>query len=700
MELLVDLDSRKFLQVIGAQSEAARVSLKRGDSLPLELSFVRDGARVLLSDPADIRFALRAAGDADGAPVAYTGTFTRPTDESGIYRGTLNLNTVEANALLGIGTDVVKSSVLVLGEVTWSEDAGASWKTSGWLNGSLDNDLIKGDEVEPEEAVGRGPVTGLLNLPRSMSKIYDLNRANFQGADHNFFTVFNLADSMGVYGFYPRFESIMANKLGFAGLGFERLGYSVTAGTVVVPSDPGGRRFDLWGFGNARQIQSGGVLEIGERFAGDQIRAFQCTKATFVFASEPGGGSVDLHYYDDSAGGWELLEAGVSTDAAVGPVIKTYTFSERSALFRVTGVSGHVEFIGAILRNVVHHGLVSCQAAIGGNPLTNVNQGDAGIFNAVMAEVEPDLILSQYDESAVGLEAAFGAYADAVNGAAASADHVYWSEHEIDSSGTKEASHWPIYRAKAGTIPALQILEAEDVLPHEMIDAVGWDDADPVHLDPEAWEYVAGVLARWFGFDPAYGNHSFTKIAQNGSTKIYRLGGITKSGNLVYEIPGFDENSVRVRLPWDDPEKGERWWEIERKARTDSDNPEGLSLNFFNSITSGEAVNINLAGRAYWGPSGNLVFDGRQTFFETWSARACIVTGHSGGVTASLFKGYSDLTLSNMVSEIKATGVARFKTLDVSDWEEAADDVAAGAAGVAIGEAYKTAAGELRVRIA
>ena len=168
MELLVDLDSRKFLQVIGAQSEAARVSLKRGDSLPLELSFVRDGARVLLSDPADIRFALRAAGDADGAPVAYTGTFTRPTDESGIYRGTLNLNTVEANALLGIGTDVVKSSVLVLGEVTWSEDAGASWKTSGWLNGSLDNDLIKGDEVEPEEAVERGFLS--YNLAQSLTQ--------------------------------------------------------------------------------------------------------------------------------------------------------------------------------------------------------------------------------------------------------------------------------------------------------------------------------------------------------------------------------------------------------------------------------------------------------------------------------------------------------------------------------------------------
>jgi len=547
----------------------------------------------------------------------------------------------------------------------------------------------------------RGLLSNTVLLPRALQKLYNLNRITFQGADHNFLTVFNLADSMGLLGFYPHLENILENKLGLAGLGFDRLIYKNTAGTVNFPNEenPVGRRFDLWGFGTCMQIESGGVLEIGEPFAGDQVRAFQCTKATFFLATEPGGGTVDIEYYNDSTPGWESLETGVSTDAATGVLIKTYTFTERSVIFRVTGTSGNTELIGALLRNVAHHGLVSCQSAVGGNPLTTINTGNTAIFNAVMAEVEPDLIISQYDEPAASLESAFGTYADAVQAAAPDADHLYWTEHEIDNSGGKEANHWPVYRTKAATLQNLHLFEAETVLPYSLITAASWDDPDAVHLDANAWYYVASVLAWSFGLDPAYGNHEFVKVAQTGSTKIYRLGGTTKSGTLVYEIPGFHDDSVRLRFKWDDPERGERWWEWERKADDDADNPEGYALAFFTSLGSGEAVNVNNAGRLYFGPSANINFDGRGTFLETWAARGCVVTAHGGGATASLLKGYTDLTLATVAYDVKATGVARFKTLDTQDWETAADDTAAATAGVAIGEAYKTATGELRVRI-
>jgi len=151
------------------------------------------------------------------------------------------------------------------------------------VNTPLSNALgLKADASETVITEAKSP----RNLPRSLQKIYDLNNASWQGTTFNHFTVFNLADSLGVLGVYPRLEDILASNLSVAGLGFDRLIYKEISGTIIYPSSGNPRRTDLWGFGTAMQIKNHAVMHIGEPFAGDQVIPFQCTDVSFYFGQE------------------------------------------------------------------------------------------------------------------------------------------------------------------------------------------------------------------------------------------------------------------------------------------------------------------------------------------------------------------------------------------------------------------------------
>ena len=507
------------------------------------------------------------------------------------------------------------------------------------------------------------------NLPRSLQKIYDLNNGTWQGTTFNHFTVFNLADSLGLLGVYPRIEDILASNLSVAGLGFDRLIYKEISGTIIYPSSGNPRRTDLWGFGTTMQIKNHAVMHIGEPFAGDQIIPFQCTDVSFYFGQETGGGTVDIDYSNDEGASWTSLESGVSTNGATSALIKSYNFTERSVIFRLTVTSGNVELIGALLRNKAHQGLVSCQSAVGGNPLTNAILGNTTIFNDIIADVDPDLFLSQWYESTADLTAAFDTFADTVEASSATADHLVFTEHEQDATGDKETNNSPIYRAKAASTDRLVLFETGRVLPQEVIADRGWDDPDAIHLDTAAWEFVAGVLGRDFGFSPANGTLHVVKTGQTGASKRYRFGGKRVNGDLIFDFESNDDSNLTLNFLYDTESDGEKSWGFKRVASDDGTLPQGFQL-LYNTVTSGTSTNgvafeWDSAGRGYMGPLANAAHLARLQLHETFNARNTLRLIHTATTgTPYLIEGFSDSGASTKTMHVERTGEARFASVE------------------------------------
>lgn len=555
------------------------------------------------------------------------------------------------------GEDGTGSGDIAYGDLTDSGTADLPTVNTP-LSSALD---LKADASETVITEAKSP----RNLPRSLQKIYDLNNATWQGTTFNHFTVFNLADSLGLLGVYPRIEDILASNLSVAGLGFDRLIYKEISGTIIYPSSGNPRRTDLWGFGTTMQIRNHAVMHIGEPFAGDQVIPFQCTDVSFYFGQETGGGTVDIDYSNDEGTSWTSLESSVSTNGATAALIKSYSFTERSVIFRLTVTNGNVELIGALIRNKAHQGLVSCQSAVGGNPLTNVILGNTTIFNDIIADVDPDLFLSQWYESTSDLTAAFDTFADTVEASSATADHLVFTEHEQDDTGDKETNNSPIYRAKAASTDRLVLFETGRVMPQEVIADCGWDDPDAIHLDTAAWEFIAGVLGRDFGFSPANGTLHVVKTGQTGGQKRYRFGGKKVGGDLIFDLESNDDTNLTLNFLYDTEDDGENAWSFKRVQSDDGTLPEGFQLLFNTTVTNGVAFEWDNAGRGYMGPLANAAHNGRLHLTETWNARATLSLAHTAATgTPYIIEGFSDASHSTKTMHVERTGEARFLSVE------------------------------------
>lgn len=541
-------------------------------------------------------------------------------------------------------------------------------------------------------------------LPVICQRVKDLSNPAYQGTVPNWVTLMTFGDSLG-HRVHNNLSTMMTRKLSLAGIGFDVIQYNVTAGTVNIPGVNTQRRQDLWGPGTCMQFEDGGVLEFGALFAGATVVPFNCTDISLYLVSEPGGGSITIEQSKDSGSTWTVLESGISTDAAQAALIKTYEVTEGTHMFRMTASGGNVEFIGALLRNEKHKGFVDCRSATGGNPLSGFVQGDTAILNAVMADVDPDLVISHYYEDNADVVSSFDTYADQIEAAASSADHCYLAEHEQDATGQKEAENNPIYRNKARTLPRLQIWETGKVFQSwENAVDLGWT-SDPIHYDDAAWRFQASQLIRHFGLD-GVPNIEIVGTNQDGTTDRFEIRPHRTSVNVHLDYLADEDVDQYFKFQWDDPNNtsstAERYWSFQRHSSLDATSPEGFQLNRYTSSGFQNVAVWDKLGRGYFGVYNVSTlppaFEATGFFHESSTGKAAVAARHFTA-TQNAIEVYQGSNTSNLNATIKASGIAMFQTLDVSNWATAADDTEAAGAGVAVGNAYKTATGELRYRV-
>ena len=143
MDLFFDKAANRLTTTAGGRGILRSQEWKRGDMIQLRLR-VYDG-----ETPSDlgatwkIAFGMKESFAGELLALASEDDWT---EDDGVYSASLNLNTVEMVAALA-GAAFLDT----LGELTVSEDDGATWQSSQTLTVKVRNDVIQGDEGTPIE---------------------------------------------------------------------------------------------------------------------------------------------------------------------------------------------------------------------------------------------------------------------------------------------------------------------------------------------------------------------------------------------------------------------------------------------------------------------------------------------------------------------------------------------------------------------
>jgi len=148
MRLFFDLDSGELVTAPGTRQRLTSLSLKRGDTLPIRLTFLREGVGQELPALATGQIGMKERGDFDGPFVASAPEWAKVgTGSSTYYALELDLNTVALDELLGVGDAVDVASVQLNMELEFVADGQIS--SSNTVLVTVANDVVKGNEGTP-----------------------------------------------------------------------------------------------------------------------------------------------------------------------------------------------------------------------------------------------------------------------------------------------------------------------------------------------------------------------------------------------------------------------------------------------------------------------------------------------------------------------------------------------------------------------
>ncbi len=157
VKLYVDLESLQLIEAVGFRNPVTSLRIKRGDYPKFEVLFLSGGSTaVSLGAKAtlDLRFGAKSNGQFGGDYLVYNGAWEIPEDNdtSHVYSVYPCFNTVELDAALRIGTESELPEITLMGEITWRTDVGTDMSTRTFSI-VVENDVVRGSEVEPQSAV-------------------------------------------------------------------------------------------------------------------------------------------------------------------------------------------------------------------------------------------------------------------------------------------------------------------------------------------------------------------------------------------------------------------------------------------------------------------------------------------------------------------------------------------------------------------
>ena len=150
MRLFIDLDTAQVIEGPTFNKAVSSIFLKRGDNVPIEVSFCQSGAIVELGSGATGKLGIKTVGAYDGDFLASAASWTKTgTGTATKYTFTLNLNTEELDDAFAKDTEPEDdvAQVVANAEVEWV--VGTARTSTRPFLATVDNDVIRGDEAVP-----------------------------------------------------------------------------------------------------------------------------------------------------------------------------------------------------------------------------------------------------------------------------------------------------------------------------------------------------------------------------------------------------------------------------------------------------------------------------------------------------------------------------------------------------------------------
>lgn len=157
MKLFVDLGTLELIEAPGFRNPVSALRFKRGDAALLEVVFLAEGTTpAAIGNPEilELHFGVKARGRYDAGYLVHASDWTKPAQdaENPVYSCSPSFNTVELNALLGLGSPANESSeVALMGEITWRVGGGLPTSTRTFVV-VVENDVNRGTEGVPQSA--------------------------------------------------------------------------------------------------------------------------------------------------------------------------------------------------------------------------------------------------------------------------------------------------------------------------------------------------------------------------------------------------------------------------------------------------------------------------------------------------------------------------------------------------------------------
>ena len=160
MRLFIDLDTLTLVAGPNDRRIVSQIQAKRGDHLPVELQFLRNGQPVRLPASTVLTFGAKPLNEFDADAVVLDAAFTQsaapgdPEDFDDVkWTGTPSLNTAELNALFLIDGNPANDPAFIdlSAEFTWIADGDDGPTTIRTVTFRVANDVVRGDEGTPTE---------------------------------------------------------------------------------------------------------------------------------------------------------------------------------------------------------------------------------------------------------------------------------------------------------------------------------------------------------------------------------------------------------------------------------------------------------------------------------------------------------------------------------------------------------------------
>ncbi len=159
MRLYADVDTRQLITSPGIRQALGAVFQTRGDTSTVEIVFLRNGTQIDPT-PDTVFFCVKPVGKFDTDPLVFSDTFTKSgTGATAIWTGSPSFNTTGLNEAFNKNSDDTDDISVLATSLEVGYVKSGQQTTIRAVRCNIENDLYRGGEAVPEEAVPPYPDT-------------------------------------------------------------------------------------------------------------------------------------------------------------------------------------------------------------------------------------------------------------------------------------------------------------------------------------------------------------------------------------------------------------------------------------------------------------------------------------------------------------------------------------------------------------